>query len=79
MIKKEKQEYIREALNRMDDNGIDRAYFTFGHMTQEQLDQPYGKSGKTNREIAFEYYDYYLNYLEASDYLEELFNKDGNY
>lgn len=44
-------EYIRMALRSIRDDSLERAKMSFKNMTDEQLDNQFGQSGRTCREI----------------------------
>lgn len=48
-------EYVRKALRNYKSDNLERAEAAFSGMIDEQLDQQYGQSGKTRREILQEY------------------------
>lgn len=56
-MKPEIKDYILNAVRQRTGDDLERANRAFGRMTDAQLDQQYGESGKTCREIWQTYKD----------------------
>lgn len=51
LTKKQNIEYIKRAMKSFKGDDLERCELAFSHMSSTELDQQYGKSGKTCREI----------------------------
>lgn len=51
---------------------LERANIAFGHMTEQELDQPHGMSGRTRRQVWQGYKDDHAKVKEAAAWVEEL-------
>lgn len=72
---------IRKAMRNAHGDDLERAEAAFRGMTDTDLDQEYGQSGSTCREILEGYQQRRLEWQEANEYLEALLAKeatDGN-
>lgn len=68
----EQRDYILRCIGRTDGDDLERANMAFGNATDEQLDAPYGQSGKTARQIWDDYKDRRAKHVAAYAALQEL-------
>jgi hypothetical protein len=74
---RESAKVLRRAMENMRGDDYERSEATFRGMSEERLDQPFGRSGKTCRQIREEYRVRRARDIRAEALLEELLQARG--
>ncbi len=69
---KESADIIRHAMQNAKGDNLERAEASFRHVSTTSMDQEYGQSGKTRRDILEEYRANRRKWEAANKYLETL-------
>lgn len=74
---KEQADYIRRCVGKSDGDDLERAENAFRNLSEQQLDQQYGQSGKTCRELLDVYRQNRAKHHAAYAALEDLLRERG--
>lgn len=77
MTNADKAVIIRNAMGNAKGDDLERAESSFRHLTENQLDEEFGRSGKTKREIRDAYRESRARWQSANDLLEALLRSKG--
>jgi hypothetical protein len=69
---------IKRAMDNARGDDMERAQHAFGRMTDAQLDQEYGSSGQTCRQILEGYRQHRQQHNEAARDLDDLLRKEAS-
>lgn len=71
-------DYLRRIVRDAKQDNLERAQHAFGRMAEAQLDQQWGQSGETCRQILEEYRQDRVRWQQANDLLESLLGVAGH-
>jgi|GEM_PF-2004971 len=66
--------FLRAAMLNAKGGSLERANHQFSQYSEAELDLPFARSSKTNRQVWQEYKDYRARWVEANSFLEQCFS-----
>lgn len=74
MKKQDKQnaDYLRQAMQQAKGDSLERANYQFSRWSDTKLDEPYGQSGRTGRQVWQGHKDARASWKAANAFLEQM-------